>query len=95
MMITLYRRNKDGSLRYFSISNRQGHLFSAFSFQTIEGSSVSAGREREYLFDSRREMDATIRELISRRLKRDYRVLYSYFRKHEYQRLRGFLSNTG
>ena len=95
MMITFYRRLKNGRMRYYSISNRQGHLFTPYSFQTIVGNSVSAGSEREYLFETRSEMDAQIRVLVKRRIRDGYKILYSYFRKKEFEQLREALSETG
>ncbi len=80
-MITLYRASADGGLRYYTIHNRQRHLFSKHSFAVSWGAHLSTGRERLYTFDSQSEMEDKLQQIVSQRLKSGYKVLYSYFGK--------------
>jgi hypothetical protein len=94
MMITFYKTDKKGRIRYYSIDNRQGNLFSPHTFTVNSGTALTAGREKAYIFATRREMDAKLRALIDGRIKNGYRVLYTYFRKNEYQDLRPVLKRA-
>ena len=77
----------DGSIRYYSIHNRQPHFFSKYSFTAIWGMDQNTGRERVYTFKTRREMDAKLREIFNDRVKRGYKVLYSYAKVKKYRDL--------
>ena len=94
MMITLYRVDDPDTIRYYSISDRQGHLFYANTFTASWGVALAAGRERLYIFESRVEMDEKLRELINRRIRNGYRVLYTYFRANEYGSIRKVLNRA-
>lgn len=93
-MITFYKTDKRGQIRYYSIDDRQGNLFSPHTFSVHAGAAMTVGREKAYIFSSRREMDAKLRELIDSRIKDGYRVLYSYFRNNEYAELRPVLKRA-
>ena len=82
MMISLYRTAADGSLRYYSIHNRQPHLFSSYSFVASWGVQPSAGREKLYTFDTLEEMEDSLQQILERRLRGGYKVLYSFFGKN-------------
>ncbi|MFP3959645.1 MAG: hypothetical protein ACLFUX_05720, partial [Spirochaetaceae bacterium] len=88
MLVTFYKADHGKEPYYYAIHDRQGNLFAPYSLTVTWGSELSAGREKVYTFPSRRELDAKLRELIDQRLKDGYRVLYSYFRRGEYRRLR-------
>ncbi len=88
MMITLYKTDQHDRIHYYSINDRQGHLFSPYSFTVNWGPAMTAGREKVHVFESRRAMDRKLQELIQSRVDAGYRVLYSYFRNHEYEHLR-------
>jgi predicted DNA-binding WGR domain protein len=94
MMVTLYKPDKTGRMRYYSISNRQGNLFSPFTFTVTWGVALSAGRERQYVFESQQDLDQKLRELVNSRLKAGYKVLYTFFRKEERERLRPLIQRT-
>lgn len=83
MMVTLYKLDDKGIPRYYSIHDRQGLLFSRYSFTATWGTDVAGGGERLFQFQHRREMDRKIRALIRLRLNRGYRVIYTYFRKSD------------
>lgn len=88
MMITLFRTDSRGASHYYTLHDRQGHLFSSFSFTVSWGKKLSLSREKAYQFDSEPEMNEKIREILKMKLKDGYRVLYSYFRPHELEDMR-------
>ena len=88
MMITLYKTDRQDRIHYYSINDRQGHLFSPYSFTVNWGAALTAGREKVHVFETRRAMDRKLQELIQARIADGYRVLYSFFRNHEYEHLR-------
>lgn len=88
MMITLYRVGENERIRYVTFHNRQTTLFSQFAFTVCEGEVHGPGKERLYTFETREEMDKKLRALLRSRVKSGYRVLYSFFRKHEYNDIR-------
>lgn len=85
MMITFYKVTNDGSLRYYSVHDRQSHLFSKYSFSTIYGMDQSSGRERVFTFQTRRQMDAKLREIFNERTSKGFKVLYAYAKKPKYK----------
>ena len=91
MMITLYKTDQQGRIHYYSLDDRQGHFFANFTFTVNWGTTPRAGREKVYVFDTRREMDEKLQRLIQDRVSSGYRVLYSFFRKQEYQYLKPVL----
>ncbi len=94
MMITLYRTGPEDRIVYYSINDRQGHLFCAHSFTVNWGPALTAGREKVYTFERRSDMDRKLQELLQERIRSGYRVLYTYFRDHEYEHLRPTLSGA-
>jgi predicted DNA-binding WGR domain protein len=88
MMITLYKPDDQGRIHYYSLNDRQTHLFAAYTITINWGLAPSSGRQRTYAFDSRREMDRKLQQLIQRKVDAGYRVLYSFFRNQEYRYLR-------
>ena len=87
-MITLYKTDHQDRIHYYSINDRQGHLFTPHTFTVNWGVALTAGRERVYAFEGRAEMDSRLQELIRSRIRSGYRVLYTYFRDNEYAHLR-------
>ncbi len=85
MMITFYKAQNDGSLRYYSVHDRQSHLFSKYSFSVIYGMDQGSGRERIFAFQTRREMDKRMREIFNERISKGYKVLYAYAKKGKYR----------
>ena len=94
MLITLYKTDKQGRIHYYSFDDRQGHLFSHYAFTVNWGTALVAGREKVYVFEDRQDMDAKLQELIQTRITDGYRVLYSFFRNHEYRYLRPALKEA-
>ena len=93
-MVTLYKTGPAGRINYYSVNDRQGHLFSEYSFSVTWGPGLTAGREKMHVFDNRRDMDAKLQGLLQARIKSGYRVLYTYFRNHEYEQLRPALTKA-
>lgn len=83
MTITFYKQSPV-STRYYTMHDRQGHLFSPYTFTSVWGTVLQSGREKVFVFDSRQEMDKKLRFLIKKRSKSGYRVLYSFSRGDEY-----------
>jgi predicted DNA-binding WGR domain protein len=93
MMITLYRTDSSGASHYYTLHDRQGHLFSDYSFTASWGRNLSAAREKVYQFGNQAEMDAKIRGILRSKLAQGYRVLYSYLHSGEMKDLRPVLKN--
>lgn len=89
MYITLYKSDRRGNVHYYTLHNRQGNLFTPYSLTLTWGPSVSNGREKLVILETRKEMDDRIRYLLRRRMREGYSVLYSYFRKDEHRYVRG------
>ncbi len=94
MLITFYRSDSSDEPHFYSIHDRQPSLFGEHAFTVIWGRALRKGREKVYTFTSRDELDEKLRELISIRIREGYRVLYSYFRKDEYQQIRSAIKNV-
>jgi predicted DNA-binding WGR domain protein len=94
MMITLYKTDRKDRIHFYSINDRQGHLFSQYTFTANWGSDLSRGREKVYVFDNQGDMDRKLQSVIQARIDKGYRVLYSYFRDKEYEHLRPTLSRA-
>jgi predicted DNA-binding WGR domain protein len=88
MMITLYKTDRTDRIHYYSVNDWQCHLFSPYTLTVNWGLALTAGREKVYVFETRRAMDAKLQELLQTRIRGGYRVLYSFFRKREYEHLR-------
>ncbi len=87
MMITFYKPGTSGSCFYYTVHDRQGSLFTSYSLTVIWGRALDRGKEKVYAFENRAEIDAKIRDLIRQRIRKGYKVLYSYFRGLEERRL--------
>lgn len=94
-MITLYRRESDGSTRYVTYTDRQGHLFGLPTLTVTEGKDFFLTRERSYTFESEGEQQRELRAMLNRRLQRGYEVLYSYFRDSGFPQIRRLLRRSG
>ena len=83
MTITFYKQSAV-STRYYTIHDRQGHLFSPYTFTSVWGTVLHSGREKVFVFNSRKEMDKKLRFLIKKRIESGYKVLYSFSRGSTY-----------
>jgi predicted DNA-binding WGR domain protein len=83
MTITFYKQTKSNS-RYYTMHDRQGNLFSRYTFTSVWGTVLESGREKVYTFDSRGEMEKKVRFLMKKRILSGYKVLYSFSRNSGY-----------
>lgn len=86
MIITFFKFNGKVN-RYYTIHDRQGDLFSTFSFTAVWGVEMYSGREKVYVFSSREQMEQKIRIIFKDRIKRGYEVLYSFARSGDARKL--------
>ena len=83
MTITFFKQSS-APTRYYTLHDRQGHLFSPYTFTSVWGTVLQSGREKVFVFNSRQEMDKKLRFLIKKRSKSGYKVLYSFSRGSMY-----------
>lgn len=84
MMVTLYQRQEDGSTRYVTFTDRQGNLFGYHTLTVTEGRDFFLTRERHHTYEHESDVQAALRSMINRRLKRGYEVLYSWFGESQF-----------
>lgn len=87
MTITFYKTAADGSTRYYTVHDRQGHLFSLHSLTVLWGTEPNRGREKMYSFNSPAEKDRKIKEICRNKARSGYRVLYSFSRKTSHKEI--------
>lgn len=85
MIILLRKTTPKGNHFYYTLHDRQAGLFQEYTLTAIWGSSPDGGREKVYSFSNPEKLDEKLRELISRRLRSGYKVLYSYSRDKNYR----------
>jgi len=81
MIMTLYRRDDDGTFRYYSLHDRQPLLTARYALTVAWRVGEGKEREKVYGFDTVAEMDRKIRQLFGRRVKAGYKLLYSFMRE--------------
>jgi len=79
--MTLYKPGARGSLRYYTMHDRQPLLTARFAL-TIAWR-VGNGQETEkiYGFDTRAEMDKKLQQVFRRKIRSGYALLYSFVRE--------------
>lgn len=80
MIITMFRTDPDGTIRYYSLHDRQPLLTARYALTIAWRTGEGREREKVYGFDTLAEMDKKIRELFGRRVKKGYKLLYSFMR---------------
>lgn len=80
MILTMFRTDPDGVIRYYSLHDRQPLLTARYALTIAWRTGEGREREKVYGFDTVAEMDRKIRELFGRRIKKGYRLLYSFMR---------------
>ena len=81
MIITLYKPGANGSIRYYTIHDRQPLLTARYAMTIAWRSSEGHERERMYGFETIAEMDRKIRRIFGRKIKEGYALLYSFMRE--------------
>lgn len=92
MTITFYKKSTTIT-RYYTMHDRQGHLFSPYTFTAVWGTVLQSGREKVFTFDSRQEMEKKLRFLIKKRISSGYKVLYSFSRNDAYTEIFNSIRN--
>jgi hypothetical protein len=92
MMITLFKTDSRGGVKYFCIHDYQQHLFSKHSFMTIRGKGLDSGSEKHYAFETKAEMEFTIKKMVNEKITEGYQVLYCYSRS---VKLKTFIKDIG
>lgn len=87
-MVTLYRNQSGVSTEYVTITDRQGNLFGYPTLTVTTGRDFFLTSERHYTYESEADLQRSLRDMIDRRLKKRYEILYSYFRPGQYSNLR-------
>ena len=85
MIITFFKEDAKGSFWYYSVHDRQGNLFADYAFTVIWGREPNAGREKVYLYESRREMETALRRIIRKKTGQGYKVLYRFARQDHFR----------
>jgi hypothetical protein len=80
MIITMFRTDPDGIIRYYSLHDRQPLLTARHALTIAWRTGEGREREKIYGFDTLAEMDRKIRELFGRRARKGYKLLYSFMR---------------
>ncbi len=78
---------------YYTMHDRQGNLFSPYTFTSVWGTVLQSGREKVFTFDSRKEMDKKLRYLIKKRIASGYKVLYSFSRNSAYTEIFKYIND--
>ncbi|HKK49869.1 MAG TPA: hypothetical protein VJ932_12295 [Alkalispirochaeta sp.] len=94
MMVSLYRKESDGSVLYVTITDRQQNLFGYPTLTVTSGRDFFLTQEKHFTYRTEAELQKALRGMIDRRLKREYSVLYSYFREERYPGLERRLHRT-
>jgi predicted DNA-binding WGR domain protein len=86
MMITFYKAGSRGTY-YYSVHDRQGNLFTPYSFTVVWGRGSSSGKEKVHSFASQEAMDKRLQSLVRRKIDQGYTLLYSYIREDNHRDL--------
>jgi len=81
MIITLYKPGANGTIRYYTIHDRQPLLTARYAMTIAWRSNHGHEREKMYGFETIAEMDRKIRQIFSRKIKDGYTLLYSFMRE--------------
>ena len=87
MIILLRKTTPAGTHHYYTIHDRQTGLFDLYTLTTLWGPSPDGGREKIYSFSAKEEMERKLRDLVRRRIRSGYTVLYSYSREERYRQV--------
>lgn len=80
MVIILYKTNENGTTWYYTIDDRQPQLFAEWSFTVHWGTALNSGREKLYQFDNFKAKNKKIKDLIKKKVKENYKMLYGFSR---------------
>lgn len=80
MIITMYKPGSNGSIRYYTIHDRQPLLTARYAVTIAWRAGEGRECDKVYGFDTKAEMDKKIKQVFSRKIKDGYKLLYSYTR---------------
>jgi hypothetical protein len=89
MMITLYRREPDGNLRYYVLHDRQLTFEPEWSFTSSWTTGASKWRERTHNCEGPAQMDAAVRRLVKRKFRDGFVLLYAFSGADRREELKG------
>lgn len=81
MIITMYKPGANGSIRYYTIHDRQPLLTAKFALTIAWRAGEGREREKIYGFDTAADMDKKIRQIFGRKTRDGYALLYSFIRE--------------
>lgn len=81
MIITMYKPGANGSIRYYTIHDRQPLLTAKYALTIAWRSGEGREREKIYGFDTAADRDKKIRQIFGRKTKDGYALLYSFIRE--------------
>jgi predicted DNA-binding WGR domain protein len=87
MVIALYKTDEAIGISYYYIHTYQGHLFSRFSFTAVWGKNLNKGKEMNFSFDTKNEMENRLQELLRSKLDAGFKLLYSYPHTNQYENI--------
>ena len=87
MVLAFYKKTDDDELLYYYIHDYQGTLFSRYCITAIWGKGVKPGKKKDFIFEDTDEMDNKVREILNKRVKEGYKLLYSYPHINDYKKL--------
>ena len=80
MIITLYKPGSNGSIRYYTIHDRQPLLTARYALTIAWRAGEGRECDKVYGFDTATAMDKKIKQVFKQKLKNGYKLLYSYTR---------------
>lgn len=80
-MITLYKTDKNGKLRFFIIHDLQRSLLGGFSLTVAEAIGEKTGKDVMHFFEDERDRSFWLNRLLSRKGRAGYKELYVYGRE--------------
>lgn len=80
MIITLFKPGSNGSIRYYTIHDRQPLLTARYALTIAWRTGEGRECDKVYGFDTASEMDKKIKQVFRKKLKDGYKLLYSYTR---------------
>jgi len=81
MIITMYKPGANGSIRYYTIHDRQPLLTAKYALTVAWRAGEGRERDKIYGFDTVTEMDRKIRQVFGRKTRDGYALLYSFIRE--------------
>jgi hypothetical protein len=86
-MLAFYKTTEKQETKYYYIHDYQANLFSPFCLTIIWGKGIQQGRKKEYVFETRADMDLKIRSIVKKRVLENYKLLYTYPEKNHFKNL--------